>query len=245
MIDVVYFTTNHSFSDHRELRFSLRSLALYISGVQRVFVAGSRPTWLRGVVHLPEADPFTHNKDANIIRKMLAVCQPERGLSNPFLFVNDDHYFSQDGEAVAFPYYHKGELKGGPSLHREYSRRLANTRRLLAGWGRPTRNYDVHTPILIHPACFREIFNTFYWLDLAGPGVVMKSVYANSRPEIAGVYLADCKLTARTHGSVEGWLEVLRQRPCWSTGEHLPRLVWQLLERLYPEPSSYEAGPRR
>jgi hypothetical protein len=218
-----------------------------VAGVGQVFVVGAAPTWpISGVVHIPETDPYEHNKDANIIRKMVRVCKMGDllddsifRLSAPFLFVNDDHYFSQDCRAGEFPYYHKGELKA-VGVNREYIQRLANTRRLLAAWGLPILNYDVHTPVLIHQQKFLEVFSVCDWMDLAGPGMVMKSVYVNSRPELAGEYLPDCKLTVKTGGNVNFWVEKLRERPCWSSGNHVTRLVWEILERLYPEPSSYE-----
>ncbi|MDD5643276.1 MAG: hypothetical protein PHX53_16610, partial [Syntrophales bacterium] len=125
---------------------------------------------------------------------------------------------------------------------REYNRRLANTRRLLEAWGLGTLNFDVHTPILIHQIRFLEAFDTCDWLDLGGPGLVMKSIYGNSVPEIAaaGVYLPDCKMTVRTGGGVDPWVETLQARPCWSTGNYVSRTAWEVLERLYPEPSKYE-----
>lgn len=240
MTDVVYFLTPNQFYQHRELRYSLRSLEKHLSGVGRVFVVGAEVSWpCRGLVQIPECDPYDHNKDANIIRKMRIACRhPE--ISAPLLFVNDDHFFSQDCRAGEFPFYHKGEIRAAGG--REYSRRLAHTRKLLAARGLPTLNYDIHTPILIHQGKFLEVFDTWDWVDLGGPGVVMKSVYANSRPEIAGggVYLPDCKLTVRTAGRVDFWVKKMAERPCWSSGNHIPRLVWGLLEALYSEPSRFE-----
>jgi hypothetical protein len=240
-IDIVYFTTPVSFYQHRELRYSLRSLARHVDGVRRVFILGHPPAWLLSpAVHLPEADPYTHNKDANIIHKMHRACR-EPQISDPFLFVNDDHYFTQDCRAESFPYYHKGELR--PSRG-DYGRRLLNTRKLLLEWGLSTLNFDVHTPILIHKAQFLAAFAACYWVDLFGPGVVMKSVYGNFNPELVAraVYLPDCKMTLKAAGNVENWLQQLRLRPCWSSGEHVTQLVWQLLLRLYPEPSKFESG---
>jgi hypothetical protein len=238
---VVYFLTPDKFYQHQELRYSLRSLEKHLAGVGRVFVVGAAIAWpCRGLVQIPECDPYDHNKDANIIRKMRITCK-NAAISDPFLFVNDDHFFSQDCRAGEFPYYHRGELKA-PFASREYPRRLANTRNLLTARGLPTLDYDVHTPILIHQGPFLEVFDAWDWADLEGPGVVMKSVYGNSVPEIAaaGVHLPDCKMTVRTGGRLDGWVERLRERPCWSTGNYIPRLVWEILESLYPEPSKYE-----
>jgi hypothetical protein len=242
LIDVVYFTTEQSFYGHRELRYSLRSLVKHVSVADQVWVIGAKPSWLTlGAIHIPETDPYEHNKDANIIRKMVHTCR-RTDISQPFLFVNDDHFFSQDCRAAEFPFYHKGEIRAA-GANREYCRRLANTRRLLEAWGLGTLNFDVHTPILIHQDKFLEVFTTCDWVDLDGPGLVMKSVYGNSVPEIvaAGVHLPDCKMTVRTGGNVDFWVEKLSwERPCWSTGNYISRMVWQVLEQLYPEPSKFE-----
>lgn len=241
MVDVVYFTIQQSFYEHQELRYSLRSLEKHVAGVRQVFVVGAAPAWpCRGLVQIPETDPYEHNKDANIIRKMLLTCMNPK-ISSPFLFVNDDHFFSQDCRAAEFSFYHKGEIRPG-GVNREYNRRLANTRRLLEAWGLSTLNFDVHTPILIWKEWFLPAIAGWGWADEAGPGVVMKSVYGNTVPEIvaAGIHLLDCKMTVRTRGDVNGWVETLRQRPCWSTGNYVSRTAWEVLEQLYPEPSKYE-----
>lgn len=241
MTDVVYFLTQQTFYEHRELLYSLRSLAKHVAGVRKVFVVGAAPAWpCQGLVQVPETDPYEHNKDANIIRKMLIACQNPK-ISEPFLFVNDDHYFSQNCRAFEFPFYHKGEIRAA-GTNREYNRRLANTRRLLESRGLGTLNFDVHTPILIWKEWFLPAIAGWEWVDEGGPGVVMKSVYGNTVPEItaAAVQLPDCKMTVRTGGSADGWVDKLRERPCWSTGNYVSRTAWEVLGRLYPEPSAYE-----
>ena len=172
---------------------------------------------------------------------MLLACVIEE-ISDPFLFVNDDHFFTRDFEAATWPYFHKGQLRG-TSLNRDYSRRLENTRKGLLARGLPTLNYDVHAPVLIHKEVFRRAFATWDHVDLEGPGVVMKSVYCNSVPAIAeaGQYLAECKLSRRTPGMVQGWLDTLAERPCFSVAELISPVAWLILERLFPNPSPYEA----
>jgi hypothetical protein len=246
MIDIVYFLTQQTFYEHRELRYSLRSLEKHVADVGQVFVVGAAPVWpISGVIHIPECDPYEVNRDANIIHKMRIACRNQE-ISRPFLFVNDDHYFSRDCRAGEFPYYHKGEIRAAASSNREYNRRLGNTRRLLEEKGLGTLNFDVHTPILIDPARFLAAFEGWDWADEEGPGVVMKSVYGNSclvaqaSPPADIVYLPDCKLTVRTGGQVNFWVAQLQERPCWSSGNYIPRLVGEILEKMYPEPSKFE-----
>lgn len=243
MTDIVYFLTEQTFYGHRELLYSLRSLEKHVFGWERVVIVGAKPAWPLNWLNVeifPDIDPYTHNKDANIIRKMHFVCRLPN-ISDPFFFVNDDHYFSQDCEAAAWPYYYHGELPG----HRgsDYGRRLANTRNLLADRGLPVWHFDVHAPLLIHKQRFLKAFAGLDWIDMDGPGVVLKSVYANSCPEIVAARqpLTDLKITRKTAaGTVDDWLARLAGRPCWSTGEFVAPVLWEVVERLYPEKSRFE-----
>ena len=240
MMDIVYFLAEKDgFYDYAELRHSLRSLAKHVSDVGQVFVFGPRPAWLRQAVHRPVQDPYSHNKDANIIRKMHLVCL-NADISDPFLFVNDDHFFTRNCLAGDFPYYHRGEL---PLRGRgDYPRRLANTHQGLKARGLGTLNFDVHAPILIQKGRFLSAFRGWDWVDRRGAGVVMKSVYGNSWPEIvqAAEFLDDLKMNRHTRGTAAAWLPRLAERPCFSVSDHVPRLVWQLWEELYPAPSPFE-----
>jgi len=71
MIDVVYPLGSGSAWDNNELRYSLRSLENNLLDLGRVFVVGQRPPWLVEAVHIPMEDTHRHNKDANLIDKVL------------------------------------------------------------------------------------------------------------------------------------------------------------------------------
>jgi hypothetical protein len=240
-IDAVYFLTDRDcFWGHEELRYSLRSLERHVAGVGRVFVVGCRAKWRwREVEHVPAADPYPI-PDANIIHKMQLACGLTK-ISNPFLFVNDDHFFTRDCRAGDWPYFYQGELSAagkGP----KYGRRAEYTRRELQRRGLPVLNFDVHAPILINKAAFLAALAGWEWAK--NPGVLMKSVYGNT---LWGNLILediepfeDLKLRARTSGTAGEWVERLRLRPCWSSGPHVNRLVREILSELYPGPSRYE-----
>jgi hypothetical protein len=92
MMDVVYPLANASkFHDDWELRYSLRSLMLQ-DWVSEIYLIGHCPEWVKDVVHVPCFDPYTSCKDANIINKILLVCN-DPDLTDMFLVNSDDQYF--------------------------------------------------------------------------------------------------------------------------------------------------------
>jgi len=108
MIDLVYtIKANDSTWEDNELRYSLRSIEKYLSGVGQVFIIGDCPDFLTNVIHIPATDEENREwKDRNIYRKLLIACNDVR-ISENFLFVNDDHYLTQPFEAGKFPFYYR------------------------------------------------------------------------------------------------------------------------------------------
>lgn len=240
-IDLVYLTSDRrNHYQHEELRYSLRSVGKHLSGVKGVHVIGVRPAWIQGVNFIEMNDSFIKNKDANIINKVIFACsQPE--ISNPFLFINDDHFLLQDCKARLFPYYCAERLVGN-SPNGKYRERVNNTRSLLEAEGLPIKNYDVHTPIVIHRNHFLPVMAKYPWDTERGPGVVMKSLYGNNCPWIKGTIVRDRKFSHKRPGPVEDLEKLLQGSPCFSVTSRVSGVLWQLLGKLYPKPSRYEGG---
>jgi hypothetical protein len=238
MVDIVYLTSNNRSNkyQHEELRYSLRSLEKHVSGIGDVYMIGVKPEWVQNINFIREYDVYKKNKDANIILKVHVACVTPQ-ISSPFLFVNDDHFFTRDIEASKFPNYHKGDAWLN-SKNPKYRQRMTNTRTGLVKKGLLLRNYDIHTPILIDKQRFIEIFRLWGWSS-ESPGIVMKSVYANSAG-LLGIEIEDCKLTADEKRSVEELVEMVGLRPCFSTDDLINNTVWALLKRLYPEKAKWE-----
>ena len=97
-MDVVYVLGNGSRYGDAELGYSLRSLDRFCPWVERVFLVGVKPPWITGVTHLPCPDPFTNNKDGNLILKVLKACPHVKD----FLLNSDDQLVTKESEPTDF-----------------------------------------------------------------------------------------------------------------------------------------------
>ncbi len=237
-IDAVYFTIKKTFNNHLELRYSLRSLEKYVTGIRNTFVVGFQPDWCQNVIHVNKADTYAKNKDANIIEKVITCCNNKQ-ISDPFLFINDDHFFSQKVRADQFGYYHKGELFSD-STNSLYRHRINKTKSMLKERNLPTLNYDVHTPILIHKKQFLEAFDG---IDFIGTFMVMKSWYMNNWVGFdKGVEICDCKFVGSDRGTLLELKPDVKNRPCFSTSDNISKSVMNLLHCMFTYESGYEKG---
>lgn len=90
MVDLIIPLGNGSKSKNDELRLFLRSLEKYGRGIRNVIVVASDPPeWLTGVKVIQMDDPLKHNKDGNIIRKILAAISSD-DITPEFAWSSDD-----------------------------------------------------------------------------------------------------------------------------------------------------------
>jgi hypothetical protein len=238
MTDVVYVLGRGSNWGDNELRFSLRSLEAYVSGLGRVYVVGTRPRWLTGVVHLPFADHFLC-KERNIMLKVAHACgHPD--LSQTFLHVHDDHFALAYQQAADIPNWCGGSLyEMGKSVDARNSWRDAvlNTHQVLTQRGLPTLNFDIHYPILIDKTAYPRTMDLYDWKGTQR-GFVVKSLYANT-VGAHGTKMADLKLNNRM--AMVEVVDRLKGRPWFSVGNGaLCRSFREMLAHLYPKPSRFE-----
>lgn len=178
-IDVVYILGHGSVWNNNELRFSLRSVQKNLKNYRKIFIIGENPEWLKGVTHVACEDPFTNNTDGNIITKVLKACE-QQGLSDNFLFMNDDYLVMNPVDATKIPAYHKGDMATFDAAYFEknfWRGKLYRTFNLLKKKGFSTWHFDGHVPIIMNKKLFPEIMSKFdYAKDI---GYCMKSLYAN------------------------------------------------------------------
>ncbi len=195
LIDIVYPLGSGSRWSNNEIRYSLRSVETYAKGWRNIYIVGVMPAWLSGIKYIPATDPLEFNADGNIAMKILKACEdPE--LSNPFLFINDDHIFVSDCDIREFPFYHKGDLQNKSPQYFQggmYVQRLRRTMNILKKRGLPTKHFDCHTPILIDKEKFPGIIESFPFRE--DIGFTMKSLYANSML-LHGNYRRDLNIKA-------------------------------------------------
>ena len=182
LLDVVYplASGNHgrkvlgSKWDNNELRYSLRSLEKYLPRLGRVFiVTETLPEWLTGVEHIYAKDEHRHNKDANLIDKVLLACKSD--VSETFIRLSDDQCLLQewDGNDV----WHQGDTDGLDKGGKWWDR-CHRTSDYLKSQGRPTWFYDCHCPAPVERESFiRAMEGVDYQTP---PGMCINTLYFNS-----------------------------------------------------------------
>lgn len=92
-MDLMYPLGTGSTWQDNELKYSLRSMEQNLPELGKVFVVGHRPSWLIDncsfLEHITFPDIYTKNKDANLLDKILHVCE-YTDISEIFLRASDD-----------------------------------------------------------------------------------------------------------------------------------------------------------
>lgn len=237
MIDCVYVLGTGSGWQDNELRYSLRSLEKFVSGIRDVYIVGHCPPWLTNVIHLPFPD--SHGcKERNIMLKLAYACgHPD--LSTNFLHIHDDHFALAPQEAFKIPNYAGAQLdKVALTIDpgNNWRGAVTNTFEALKNAGLPTFNFDVHYPMLFNKNLYPEIMDRFNWS--LPRGFVVKSLYANSL-KLTPTRITDIKLNNRY--SYEQIIARIKGRTWYSIGNGALSISFkQLLEALYPKVSKYE-----
>ena len=172
-IDVMYPLSSKSSWEDNELRYSLRSMEKFFPEMGRVFVVGHRPPWLTNVVHLPAVDSYRHNKDANLITKVLLACA--NGISDTFLRCSDDQCLLRLATVDDLVPRHCGHVKCGRG---GWWARFVSTCRVLQSRNLPFLYYECHIPMLYDRDDFVCTVTQFPFGE--GNGFTINSLYFNA-----------------------------------------------------------------
>ena len=181
MIDVVIpLGIGSNWSDN-EIRYCLRSIEQNLLDLRDIYIVGHKPHWMQKVIHVCCEDTFRHNKDANLIKKVLEVCRLDK-LSLNFVRMSDDQLILKPIVSSDIKNYYHQELKDfNYSRLNNWGHRLQNTYLELKKQSKPTKNYDCHIPSIYNKYHFRKIMGNYNWReDLAGYGYVINSLYFNN-----------------------------------------------------------------
>lgn len=238
MTDVVYVLGRGSYWQDNELRYSLRSLERFITGIGTIYVVGQKPKWLTGVTHLQYPDRHAC-KERNIMEKM-AYCCGHPDLSQQFLHVHDDHTALAPMAATDIPNWAGSTLERlakGVKKTNHWRDAVINTSEALRARGFKTYNFDLHYPMLFDKTKFLDAMDLYDWKGTKR-GFVVKSLYANTL-KIPPAVTSDLKiLTDNTMGQL---VKRLKGRPWFSYGNGgLNGNLKKLLPELYPTPSRFE-----
>jgi len=223
--------------ENNELRYSLRSLQQYFPKIGRVFIVTEKlPDWLTNVVHLYAQDTHTHNKDGNLIDKVLLACRA--GVSETFIRLSDDQCLLKEWDGCGA--WHMGDQF---SFEQEIKRnkwwkRFARTYQYLEEHGRPTFFYDCHCPI---PVVRDEFIRAVEGVDYATPpGMCINTLYCNSvdipREKMNGQKIAVYRQMGpkKLARSTKGKLFLGYSDACCN------KALKQFLQDRFPNPSRFE-----
>lgn len=199
--------------DNWELTQSVRLLRKF-SAVRNIYVVGDDPK-IEGVIPVPFIQEDA--KEINIWKKVLAGCFIG-GLSERFLFMNDDHFITRETD---FPLVH-GERPGECS--QQYFNAMVNTSKKLAELGKNDTYFDIHYPFWVEKNKFLGAFSVFN----DGAEHVFKSAYCNFWG-MEGKYAEDKKI--KFLGDRAAYLDFIGDSWCFSTDlltEPLKELILHL-----------------
>lgn len=227
MSDVLYILGRGSKHEDMELRLSLRCLAENARNIDRVFIVGNCPSWVRNVHHIPAEDTWT--AENNAFQKILKACESD--ISNDFLLMNDDFFMMKPFDAETYPDYCRGFLKDRikPDL---YGQCIENTYNYLKEHGKPRPlDFDVHCPMRINKGAFRLLKDTAEKVKKNNTGLLCRSLYGNIFNK-TGVGCTDPKLR-------EDVWRLPDITGCISTSDECNNILKQL-EKWFPSKSYWE-----
>lgn len=210
-----------------ELRLSLRGVHANLRmDIGRLFIFGYTPQWLVGEHTLIRMED-RGDKAMNLRAKYAAMCDLKT-LSDPFLLLDDDHMFLQPTTTVAL--HAKGPLSALVAQYRAtaHGRYLRNCLDVLVARGLPSRNYQIHYPLVMDKAVLREC------VALMRKPMVMGSLYGNIRQWPTTEVQADFRLN-----TPQDW-ERLRNGHFVSLAPRPDDAVMRWLAQCLPEPSRWE-----
>lgn len=225
-VDLMYPIGNGSRTGDLELKYSLRSVEKFLSGYHKVFIVGRLPKWVNKdkVVYIPFVDGT--RKQHNIFSKIITAI--DNGISNRFMFWNDDHYLLKPLKSFQLKYYYEKttdyhfEKREG-----KYKTAIGNTSH--------GNFYDVHTPIIYNGTVFKNTVGKLDW----SKEYVIKSAYCNRLSFLDKEEIEDLKIDFQY--PYEKLKDKIKDRMFFSTGDYgLGSGMKQLLNELYSHKSKYE-----
>lgn len=213
-----------------ELKYCLRSIEKYLTGVKNIIIVGEKPAFLNldEIIHLPKKD--TARKQESIKRKIEAAFNHPECTEN-VAFWNDDYILMQETEVSKIKNYYWKDLgrvseKGAIHLRRDLVKKKL-----------PLRHYDIHYPILYNKAMFKEAMSHFEWVDR---DFVIKSLYGNFH-KLEGEEMQDSKPSLSRQLAYGEIKESIRGRWLFSYSDDcFKQPMIRLLNELFPEPSRFE-----
>lgn len=187
-LDVVYFVKEAY--ENEELRYSLRSVDLNLPH-RNVWIYGMPPCGIE-VDHVARFGQTGRTK-WDRVRSMFEKLDLNYGLSDNFILMNDDFFIMKPIKELKN--YYGGSLQerinviekhfNGPT---SYTVRLRRTQEYLKANKLTTKNYELHIPMIVNKAKFKEQLDRYKGLNGAS-----RSFYGNTY-KIGGTKCKDVKV---------------------------------------------------
>lgn len=221
-MNAVYPLGKGSHWGNNEIRFSVRSLEMFTS-IREVFIVGENPGFGN---HIPYRE--TQHPAVNIWEKLVEACLTDE-ISDPFLFINDDHYFIKPVEIESYPNYYAYRISEYPSLKikhggNPYYQLVERTFKILGD----VLFFNVHCPCLIHKQKFLDCFETYRQEIYTEGGLLVKTTYLQNEP---GVQMDDYKI--RFNESYQTIIDNIKDRHVFSSGEYAFEGTQQVLKQIF------------
>jgi len=192
--DVVYILKDKS--QYEELRYSLRSLKN--APHRNVIIAGAKPDWLKGCIHLPVKRLPLETNMQNAERNLMKACN-YKSLSDEFISMNDDFFIMKPVESVE--YFHDGDLKTcidvrsaiGLNIHYEVAMRATHSYLVNKFGIEHPVGYLLHTPMILNKHKRIQLNEMFQKQIDNDQIILMRTVYGNIY-EVGGTFSKDIKI---------------------------------------------------
>lgn len=218
-----------------ELRLLLRSIEKYAIRCRRIIVvASSPPEWLKNVKVIQRADMLQHNKDGNIIRKVVAAAKTP-GISKNFIWSCDDCVLLQPLDLANLPPIRNRRGKEYfPVDGSRWQRRVRRTFEFFEARGVKLEcNFESHTPQRFPTADLLRVMDGVDYTS--GVGYSINTLFYGLLGITCGLEQELLKDTNEIRGSAQ-----IGKPICGYNDDAFSTGLREKLFRLFPNPSSYE-----
>ena len=171
MVDILIPIGTGSKNNNAELRLALRSIAKH-TDVNRVFIITTAEIpWLQNVNIVKVGDPYTNNKDKNLINKVIKTLQQNPDIDD-FVFWSDDQVITKDIKLADLPKVYNNrslDFFNGLEKKSKWQRRLMDTLSILKLIKYDVScNWEAHVPELYNSKKILEGIANIAWEGAAG-----------------------------------------------------------------------------
>jgi hypothetical protein len=185
-IDIVYkIGIKSQWDNYEELRYSIRSFVKNFKNLGNIYIIGHKPEWVQNVKHIECSDPYKHNKDANLILKLIIPCL-DKDLSDDYLNLSDDYFAIKPFDISFFdfaiiynePLKNIAEKQSKNQGINKWEARIKSSIEALKEKGFEGNCFESHMPVLYNKNLYPKTILQYSWGE--GFGMVGNTLYFNS-----------------------------------------------------------------